>query len=137
MTYGFHRQGQSAEFPEKRKIALRPLDVSPYLPSLVSRTGSSGRVFRGLVNDPVLVPLNQPGSAEQRVEQVRPPVEQSGRGHLSGRKHLWEAAGKRVRLVGNLELAEGVVVLASRQPPKRNPEHGNEIFLSKHFLLDS
>src|SRR5271166_5698694 len=40
MTYGFHRQGQSAEFPEKRKIALRPLDVSPYLPSLVSRTGS-------------------------------------------------------------------------------------------------
>jgi len=81
---------------------------------------ASGRVFRGLVNDPVLVPLPQPGSAEQRVEQVRPPVEQSGRGHLSGRKHLWEAAGKRVRLVGNL-------VLATRQPEKQE----------KLFLLDS
>ncbi len=46
MTYGFHRQGQSAEFPEKRKIALRPLDVSPYLPSLVSRTGSWAQTFR-------------------------------------------------------------------------------------------
>lgn len=83
---------------------------------------ASGRVFRGLVNDPVLVPLNQPGSAEQRVEQVRPLVEQSGRGHL------WEAAGKRVRLVGNLELAEGVVVSSSRQPPEKQ---------EKLFLLDS
>ncbi len=33
---------------------------------------AAGRVFRGLVNDPVLVPLNQPGRAEQRVEPVRP-----------------------------------------------------------------
>jgi hypothetical protein len=32
---------------------------------------------------------------------------------------FWEAAGQGVRLVGDLELAEGVVVLASRQPPKR------------------
>ncbi len=85
---------------------------------------ASGRDFRGLVDDPVLVPLPQPGSAEQRVEPVRPLVEQSGRGHL------WEAAGKRIRLVGNLELAEGVVVLASRQPAKRETQE-------KHFLLDS
>jgi len=67
-----------------------------------------------MVHGPVLVPLPQPGRAEQRVEQVRPLVEQSGRGHL------WEAAGKRVRLVGNL-------VLATRQPEKQE----------KLFLLDS
>jgi hypothetical protein len=51
-----------------------------------------------------------------------------------GRGPLWEAAGKRVHLAGNLELAEGVVVLASRQPAKRNPEHGNEFFFIKAFL---
>ena len=50
---------------------------------------ASGRVFRGLVDDPVLV----------------------------------------------LELAEGVVVFASRQSAKRNPEM--KFFSSKHFLLDS
>jgi hypothetical protein len=59
---------------------------------------------------------------------VRPLVEQSGRGHL------WEAAGKRVRLVGNLVLAEGVVVSASRQPAKCNPEHGNEFFFITALL---
>ena len=55
MTYGFHRQGQSAEFPEKRKIALRPLDVSPYLPSLVSRTGSEEPDWTVLYRDSVSV----------------------------------------------------------------------------------
>jgi len=99
------------------------------VPLGVPEDTASGRVFRGLVNDPVLVPLPQPGRAEQRVEQVRPLVEQSGRGHP------WEAAGYGVRLVGNLELAEGVVVLASRQPAKRNPEM--KFFSSRHFLLDS
>src|SRR5271157_3980215 len=39
-TYGLHRQRQVAKFTERRRIAQWPLDVSPYLPSLVSRTGS-------------------------------------------------------------------------------------------------
>ena len=65
MTYGFHRQGQSAEFPEKRKIALRPLDVSPYLPSLVSRTGS---YCIEIIRDKLLSPV-------RLVDLFRPPVE--------------------------------------------------------------